>query len=230
MSNQKPEQANDNPAHARTYRIRIDDDHYTTNKQQLSGLEILALASKAPGSFNLRQRLRGGKVETVNPDTIVDLEAPGLERFITIPKENTDGDGELPLVEEVTALRRVFDLPETDTEYLDANHPGWETILEGQTPYLILHNFPVLGGYNHSRVMAAILITSGYPVAHLDMVYFLPHLSRASGRPINALAFQTIDGQSWQRWSRHYSWRAGVDDLATHIERIKFWLENELCK
>jgi Prokaryotic E2 family E len=128
----------------------------------------------------------------------------------------------------MTAPRRTFSLPEADEEFLDANYPGWETIKDGATPWLILNDFPVPEGYDHCKVQAAIQISSGYPNAQLDMVYLLPGISRTNGRQINNLSPQTIEGQSWQRWSRHYPWRTGVDDLSTHIERIKSWLANEL--
>lgn len=126
------------------------------------------------------------------------------------------------------APRRTFALPEADEEFLDANYPAWETITDGATPWLILNGFPILGGYNHTRVRAAFRIPSGHPNAPLDMVYFSPALVRTNGRPIHTIAQQTIAGQVWQRWSRHYPWRAGVDDLMTHIERVKAWLEAEL--
>ncbi len=128
----------------------------------------------------------------------------------------------------IPALRRTFSLPEADEEFLDANHPGWETINDMGMPWLILNNFPVPEGYDHRQVRAAIQISSGYPNSPLDMVYFLPSISRTNGRQINCIAPQTIEGQLWQRWSRHYPWRIGVDDLITHIERVKSWLADEL--
>lgn len=222
------------PPHAHLYRFRVDDHYYSTPKAELTGREILAFAGKTPEGYHLRERLRQGKVETVEPDEVEDLREHGIERFITIPRENTDGGGNLAAetaVQAVTAIptsRRIFSLPEADEEFLDANCPGWETILDGATPWLILNNFSVPEGYNHRNVQAAIEIPSGHPNAPLNMVYFLPGISRTNGRQIPNLAPQTIQGQSWQRWSRHYPWRTGVDDLVTHIERIKSWLVDEL--
>jgi len=128
------------------------------------------------------------------------------------------------------APERAFSLPEFDEEFLDANYPGWQTIRDGATPWLILNNFPIPEGYSHRQVQAAILIPSGHPNAPLDMVYFFPALSRTSGRPIAALASQPIAGKLWQRWSRHYRWRPGIDDLVTHTERIKAWLGEQLSR
>lgn len=128
----------------------------------------------------------------------------------------------------IPAPRRTFSMPEADEEYLDANYPTWETIIDSGIPWLILNDFPAPEGYNHRKVQAAIQISSGYPNTQLDMVYLLPNLSRTDGRQIRNLSPMTIEGQSWQRWSRHYPWRTGVDDLITHIERIKSWLADEL--
>lgn len=128
----------------------------------------------------------------------------------------------------IPAPRRTFTLPEADEEYLNANYPAWETIMDGATPWLILNEFSVPEGYNHRKVQAAIQISSGYPSAQLDMVYLLPNISRVDGRQIRNLSSMIIEGKSWQRWSRHYPWRTGVDDLSTHIERIRFWLSDEL--
>lgn len=216
------------PPHARLYKFRVDDHYYTTQKAELTGREILAFAGKTPDGYHLRERLRHGKVETVEPDEVEDLREHGVERFITIPRENTDGGGNLVAGAAIPASQRTFSLPETDEEFLDANYPGWETILDGATPWLILNDFPVPEGYDHRNVQAAIEIPSGHPNAPLNMVYFLPGISRTNGRQIPNLAPQTIQGQSWQRWSRHYPWRTGVDDLVTHIERIKSWLVDEL--
>lgn len=219
---------------ARKYRLRIDDSFYETDKKELTGAEILGLAGKSPSDSTLRQRLHGGKVETVAPEQIVRLDTPGLERFIVIPKENTEGENNIldisVAIQSEPVARRDFNLPETDTTFLNINHPHWEAVTDNGIPYIILHDFPVPPGYNHSTVKAAIIITSGYPLAALDMVYFFPNLARTDGRIINALAPHNIYGEQWQRWSRHYSWRHGVDDLTIHVERIKSWLDDELRK
>lgn len=219
------------PVH--TYNIRIDDEHFKTQKQELTGAEILELAGKTVAGYTLRLRLRGGKIETVSPEQIVKLDEPGLERFITIPKENSEGErvqGPSQSNYPSSPLRRDFMLCETDTTFLDANHSNWEAVMDNGVPYVVLNNFPVPAGYNHSRVRAAIILTSGYPLAALDMVYFSPALSRIDGRSMNALAPHSICGEVWQRWSRHYNWRHGVDDLTIHVERIRSWLDDELLK
>ena len=79
------------PPHARHYKFRVDDHYHTTEKHELTGREILHYAGKTPEGYYLRQRFHHGKVEPVEPDQIVNLREHCIERFMTIPKENTDG-------------------------------------------------------------------------------------------------------------------------------------------
>ena len=100
---------------------------------------------------------------------------------------------------------------------------------------VLIHDFPVPAGYNHATVTAAIRMETGYPHTELNMVYFHPALARTDGGPIGATeATQALDGKVFQRWSRHRSganpWRAGKDNLGTHIILIEDWLEREFEK
>jgi len=129
--------------------------------------------------------------------------------------------------------RREFRLPEEDEEYLNSLGLPWETIsgvLGGKKAlWLLIHNYPVPAGYNKSHVTKAIKIEPGYPPGKLDMVYFFPALSRNDGKTIiKAQTTVTIDGNVFQRWSRHYTWREDSDSLTTHLLRVKEWLTNEL--
>lgn len=81
----------ESPPHAHQYKFRVDDQYYTTPKAELTGREILAFAEKTPEAYQLRERLRGGRVMAIALDEIVDLRGHGVERFMTIPRENTDG-------------------------------------------------------------------------------------------------------------------------------------------
>jgi hypothetical protein len=131
-------------------------------------------------------------------------------------------------------MRKEFFLPESDIDFLTSLGLLWETFKEGNMSWLIIKNFSVPEGYNVRSVDAAITIQPGYPVSQLDMVYFYPHLQLLSGKTIGAIAFQPLNGNIFQRWSRHRTgtnpWRPGIDDLSTHITLINFWLERELQK
>lgn len=129
------------------------------------------------------------------------------------------------------ALRRDFDLLTQDKTFLEEYGRPWETIADG-SQWVLIHEFPTPGGYNHLRVTAAIRMETGYPNVGLDMVYFSPALVRKDGRPIRATqATQVIDGKTYQRWSRHRTaqnpWRPGVDSLETHVFLVEDWLARE---
>ncbi len=77
--------------HDRRYRIRIDREHYVVDQPCLTGREILRLAGKTPAEFMLSQKFRGGEVKKIEPDERVDLTRPGVERFMTLPLDPTEG-------------------------------------------------------------------------------------------------------------------------------------------
>ena len=129
------------------------------------------------------------------------------------------------------ALRRHFDLSADDQRFLDEYGLPWETLVDG-SQWVLVHDFPTVAGYNHSRVTAAIRLETGYPNTELNMVYFFPALARADGKAIGATqAIQQIDGKVFQRWSRHRTaqnpWKAGRDNIGTHILLVEDWLARE---
>lgn len=128
-------------------------------------------------------------------------------------------------------MRCEFELPEVDREFLAAFGRPWETIKDGATRWLLIHEFLVPPGYNHSQASAAFHIEQAYPDTQLDMVWFFPALGRSDGKGINNLSNQRIDGKEFQRWSRHRTeqnkWRAGEDYLGTHVALVEDWLRRE---
>lgn len=131
-------------------------------------------------------------------------------------------------------LRRQFDLLPEDRQFLEEYGLPWETIMDG-SQWVLVHEFPTRDGYNHLHATAAVRMETGYPNTELNMVYFFPALARKDGKPINATEVrQSLDGKSFQRWSRHRSqknpWKLGRDNLGTHIILVEDWLEREFGK
>lgn len=208
--------------HGCRYKVKIDRDKYIVNQQSITGKDLLQLAGKTlHNRWILNQRLKGGAFIKIGYDDVVDLTTSGVEKFMTLPLDQTEGE-----------LRKQFPLPEQDEEFLEALGLQWETVLQGRSMWLFIHNYSIPDGYNHSKAKVAIKIENGYPVTQLDMVYFHPELAKEDNGNINALTNTAIDGLNFQRWSRHRTpqnpWRAGVDDLSAHISLIQNWLEREL--
>lgn len=207
------------------YRIRIDKPSFVVDVDHMTGLQILALAGKTPDKFILQQKI-GAQVTRVEPAETVSFLHPGVERFMTIPKEVTEGEGPLP--------RRHFDLMPDDEAYLASLNRPWEAVLEAGVRRVVLKNWPLPEGYGLDQVDINVRLEVGYPDAQIDMAYFSPHLQRADKKAIGALSSDNFDGKDWQRWSRHRTagsaWRIGEDNLSTHMALVNNWLCEELRK
>jgi hypothetical protein len=133
-------------------------------------------------------------------------------------------------------MRREFVLPERDVLHLNSLGLPWETIGSPQRggAHVLVHQFPVPAGYTVPTTTVALRIEPLYPDVQIDMAYFYPALSRADGRAVNTITAESIDGQTFQRWSRHRTsenpWRPGIDCLATHLGQVEHWLSNELTR
>jgi len=205
------------------YRIRIDKAHFIVQVPGLVGRDILLLAGKKPPErFLLEQKLHGGQMKVIKLDEFVDFTKPGIERFVTLPLDQTDGHGQ----------RRQFRLSETDEASLNLGGARWEAVVEGGSHWLIVHDLPVPTGFKQQRVTAALMIPAGYPDVQIDMAYFFPALARADGKAIPAIEVHNFDGKQWQRWSRHRTsanpWRPGEDDVRTHLVLVSHWLVREV--
>jgi hypothetical protein len=212
------------PARCRGYRIRIDKQSYTVTRSKMTGKEILELAEKNPERHRLDQKFKGGKTQKIELNEVVNLATPGLERFHTLPLDQMDG----------YACRKQFQLPEVDTEWLDASGFTWETIVDVGCQWVILHDFPIPSGYTATAAKIGLRIQPGYPDTQIDMAYFFPFLERTDGLVISATSPLGVDGTIWQQWSRHrtaeYPWQPGLDYIGTHMGLVESWLERELSE
>jgi hypothetical protein len=74
------------------YKIRIDGTHYIISKQHVTGRELLQTAGKKPPEgYRLDQKLHGGATKKIELEDNVDLAAAGVERFMTLPLDTTEG-------------------------------------------------------------------------------------------------------------------------------------------
>jgi len=213
------------PPRCRGYRIKINGVPYVIDNSIITGIEVLTLAGLVPpDTYTLRVKKAGERPVKVALNDEVDLRCPGIEKFKALPKDQTEG----------RELQQQFQLPNSDISFLIDYGLKWETIIDG-SQWVLIYEFPIPEGYNHSTITTAIRIEMGYPAAQLDMVYFNPGLMRLDGKQIGATQnLQQISGKSFQRWSRHRTsqnpWIEGQDNLGSHIILIEEWLTREFEK
>lgn len=213
------------------YNIRIDKTHYIVSQSEMTGREILTLASKVPPErFALYQKLKGGEAVKTELDQVVDFRTPGVERFMTLPLDQTEG-AELAATWEP---RMHFDLPEEDSAFLEKLALPWEAITVEPVKRIVIYGYSLPKGYNQTHVDLNVRIEKNYPDTQIDMVYFSPAISRNDGKPIKSASDEIFDEKCWQRWSRHRTpqnpWRPGIDGLESHLMLIGEWLTMELIK
>lgn len=119
-------------------------------------------------------------------------------------------------------------IPQEDTDFLASKEYSFEVLTEGGNTHVIIKDFPFPSQfYSVEKAELLVKIPSGYPVTPLDMFWTNPIISFVNGTPPPATTErETLHGKEWQRWSRHYDWRVGIDSLKTHISAIR----NELKK
>jgi hypothetical protein len=80
------------PPRAKSYRIRIDKQQYVVNVPAMTGRELLNLAGKTPATnYMISQKMHGGQAHKIDLDEKADFTTPGVERFMTLPLDQTEG-------------------------------------------------------------------------------------------------------------------------------------------
>jgi hypothetical protein len=79
------------PLRAKGYRIRIDKQYEVVHVHSMTGRQILALVGKTPETYLLSQKLRGGRVEPIKADEVIEFYHHQIERFQTLALDPTEG-------------------------------------------------------------------------------------------------------------------------------------------
>lgn len=204
------------------YRIKINTQKHVIDSPTISGLKVAELSGvKDPKNTMVFLVSKKGK-EQIALNAEVDLTKCGVERFVV--QENTCTDG---LIE-----GREQQLPSFDLEFLDLKEYEHHLIQEGNNTWLVIHSIEIPIGYNVTTADLALLIPTRYPAVQIDMFNFSPPLKRVDGKGIPAATLRSINGKSFQQWSRHRSpanpWIAGEDNLESHLALITSCLVKEL--
>lgn len=198
----------------RTFKFVIDNRQMEWGKPVISGIVLRRLANIQPG-YDLFLEVRGGQDKMITDADIVDLSKPGIERFITVIKETTEG---------------LLALPSMDQTYLDQHVIKHEITEDGGNIGVILKDILLPEGkFDHASTDVLILLPRGYPDACPDMFFLQPwvRLKSNGAFPSRADVGFAFGGKQWQRWSRHSNqWRPGIDGLHTMLARFRCAVEN----
>lgn len=195
----------------RAFKFTIDDRQLEWGKPSISGRVLKALAGVPTDTYDVYLEVRGGGQDLLIRDgDLIDLSKPGIERFITLIRDTTEG---------------LLALPEPDQRYLDSHGISAETISDGTHTGVILKQVSLPAEkFNHPVADVLVILPPGYPDVAPDMFFCDPWLTLVSAGRYPTCADQphAFVGRNWQRWSRHNtSWRPGVDGLHTMIKRIE---------
>ncbi|MBU2607631.1 MAG: multiubiquitin domain-containing protein [Alphaproteobacteria bacterium] len=193
----------------RTFRFKIDEKDLEWPQPCISGFVLKKLAGLAP-NYNLWLDVPGGHDRKIGDCDIIHLDAPGIERFISLIDQTTEG---------------LAALPSADRAFLDGHGMNYELLSSNGQAGVIIHAFQLPDGkFDHANADLLILLPSGYPDCSPDMFYVSPHLTLTpSGRAPKATNVRfSFAGRTWQRWSRHNeAWRPGIDGLRTMLARVQ---------
>jgi hypothetical protein len=74
------------------YKIKVDREKYIVDSECKKGKDILKIADKTPYErYQLNQKLKGGEVRKIDYEEDVCFTNPGIERFMTLPLDQTEG-------------------------------------------------------------------------------------------------------------------------------------------
>ncbi|WP_423820199.1 multiubiquitin domain-containing protein [Salinimicrobium sp. TIG7-5_MAKvit] len=213
-----------NPIITFKYLIKINKDKYTVEKEVITGREIILLAGKSPDNNGVRMFTKSGK-KMVGLDESIDLTEGGVERFVLVPLDCTEGFATAEPFKQLTS---------DDISFIKSYSEQVEFIMNGNTCWVVFRQFKVPKGYNVEMADMAIMIPNNYPLGRLDMFYFNPALSRKDAKNIGALTSTTLEGKNYQRWSRHRTssnpWNPEIDNLESQVMLATSCLESEFKK
>ncbi|MEH6476591.1 MAG: multiubiquitin domain-containing protein [Sneathiella sp.] len=203
----------------RSWKLKVQDILLTVITPTIVVKDALLQAGIDPNTgWTAAIKYKGGEREAITLDGVIDLTRKGIEKLWLRPNQIQNG-------EDASGFRRAFTLRGEDEAYLAKSDLKLETMVENGRRWAILRQFPLPDGYTIKETDVAIDVPPTYPVAQIDMFYCYPHLARKSGGPIpQTQSCQTIEGQSYQRWSRHRhgatTWNPETDSIITHIAII----------
>jgi len=168
----------------------------------------------------------GQQKQPVELTTVIDLRTPGIEKLRLTPKDVNNG--EAPVVP-----CRTFALLDIDEAHLNRLGLKWETVVEAERRWLLLHDYPLPVGYTVAHSKVALEIPPTYPGAQIYGFYAYPPLALASGRAIASTQMRGIlSGVEYHGWSRNRGsgapWNPATDNVVTQLALVDAALAKEV--
>ena len=189
--------------------------------------EALILAGFNPDQgWQIFLKVAGHPKQPVQLTTEIDLRTPGIEKLRLTPKDVNNGEGP-------AKLSQSFALLDIDEAHLDRLGLRWETIIEADRRWLLLHDYPLPAGYTVTHTKVALEIPLTYPGAQIYGFYAYPPLALACGRVIESTQLRgVLLGVEFHGWSRNRGpaapWNSATDNVVTQLALVDAALVKEL--
>lgn len=171
-------------------------------------------------------KVAGHQKQPVELTTQIDLRTPGIEKLRLTPKDVNNGEGP-------SKPCRTFALLDIDEVHLDRLGLRWETIIEADRRWLLLHDYPLPAGYTVTHTKVALEIPPTYPGAQIYGFYVYPPLALSSGRVIESTQLRgVLLGVEYHGWSRNRGpgapWNSATDNVVTQLALVDAALAKEV--
>jgi len=189
--------------------------------------EALVLAGFNPDQgWQIFLKVAGQPKQPVQLTTEIDLRTPGIEKLRLTPKDINNGEG-------TSKPSRMFALLDIDETHLDRLGLRWETVIEADRRWLLLHDYPLPAGYTVAHTKVALEIPPTYPGAQIYGFYAYPPLALSSGRVIASTQLRGIlHGVEYHGWSRNRGpaapWDPAKDNVVTQLALVDAALAKEI--
>lgn len=171
-------------------------------------------------------KIIGQQKKQVELTTLIDLRTPGIEKLRLTPKDVNNGEASVMPC-------RAFALLDIDETHLNRLGLKWETLIETERRWLLLHNYPLPVGYTVAHSKVALEIPPTYPGAQIYGFYAYPPLALSSGREIASTQLRgVLLGVEYHGWSRNRGpaapWDANIDNVVTQLALVDAALAKEV--
>ena len=200
---------------ARTWKLNVQGVIIESETPTIQVKVAIVSAGFDPGQdWQIFLKVAGEPKRPVCLTDTIDLRTPGIEKLRLTPKHVHNGEAP-------ARLRREFALLAADERHLAALGLRWETVVDANRRWLVIHDYPVPEGFTVRRTLMALEIPPTYPGAQIYGFYAYPPLALASGRVIECTQLRgTLLGVEFHGWSRNRGttpWNPAADNVATQL-------------